>query len=152
MVAGLSALTRLELLSFTFKSPRDLLDRVIRIPPPHTRTHLSALTFFHFRGAPEYVEDIVAQIDAPLLEGMMITLFHQKIKILEVSQLAKFVRRADKLSSVDHAVVTVMPARISALLSQESRIRSLDPKILMLIPRCREWDFRLSYIAQFCTS
>ena len=82
----------------------------------------------------------------------MITLFHQKIKILEVSQLAKFVRHADKLSSVDHAVVTVMPARISALLSQESRIRSLDPETLVLIPRCREWDFRLSYIAQFCTS
>jgi hypothetical protein len=81
---------------------------------------------------------------------MMLTLFHQKI--LEASQLAKFVRRADKLSSIDHAVVTVTPARISALLSQESRIRGLDPKTLMLIPRCRERDFRLSYITQFCTS
>ena len=151
MATGLSALTRLESLSLTFLSPRPFSDEpeAIRLPPPHTHTHFSALTYIRFWGDPEYIEDLVAQIDAPLLESMVITLFHQEV--LEVSQLAKFVRRADKLSLLDRAEVTFSSSCISVTFSQESLVR-VDPKTLILNAVCPEWDLRLSYLAQFCES
>ena len=147
MVTGLSALTRLESFSLTFLSPHSLQDRPIRIPHTHTRTLLPALSYLRFRGSVEYIEELVAQIDAPLLESMIITLFHQGA--LEVSQLAKFVRRADMLSLLDRAEVAFRSSCISVTFSRELPI---DPKTLMLYLWCDESDLRLSYLAQFCSS
>ena len=151
MVTGLSALTRLESLSLTFRSPQDLPDREIRIPPPHTRTLLPALASLHFQGAPEYVDDLVAHLDTPLLESIMLSLFCRHREVLEISELAKFVRRADKLSLVDQASVTFTNALISVQLSKESLI-GVDPKTLILDPKCNHRNVRLSYLAQFCKS
>jgi len=152
MVAGLSALTRLESLSLTFICERELPTgtyREIRISPSHTRTLLPALTDLHFLGFPEYMEDLVAQIDAPLLESMEIALFHERV--LEVPQLAKFVCRADKLSLLDRAKVTFKSDIISVFLSRELE-REVDPKTLWLDLSCLESLLRLSYLTQCCAS
>jgi len=125
MVTGLSALTRLESLSLTFQTAQSPPDTAIRIPPPHARTLLPSLTYLRFRGVPEYIGYLVAQIHDPLLESMEITFCHQEV--LEISELAEFIRRADKLSLV-------------------------DPKALVLNPACVEWVLRLSYLVHFCAS
>ena len=149
MITGLSALTRLESLSLIFTPPQSLPDRAVEIPPPHTRTLLPALTHFCICGAPEYVEDLVTQINAPLLENMEVALFNREI--LEVSELAKFVRHVDKLSLLDRAEVSFNSERISVFLSQESPT-NVDPKTLKLHLNCLESNLRLSYLAQFCAS
>ena len=149
MVTGLSALTRLQSLSLKFR-PESPAYRAIRIPPPHTRTLLPSLTFLEFRSVPEYMEDLVVQIDAPLLESMKITLFHREG--LEVSELSKFVHRADKLSLINRAEVTFSFDRISVTLSQELLEDKIDPKTLRLELDCSEPNLRLSYLAQFCAS
>ena len=148
MATGLSALTRLQRLSLTFQ-PESFPYRAIRIPPPHTRTLLPALTYLCLRGVPEYVEDLVAQVDTPLLESTKITLFHREV--LEVSELSKFVRRADKLSLRDRAEVTFESDRITVLLSEIFEV-IVDPKTLRLCSPCPESNLRLSYLAQFCAS
>ena len=148
MVSGLSALTRLESLSLTFLSPTYLPDGTIRIPPPRTHTLLPALTYLCFQGTPEYMEDLVAQIDAPPLESVEIILFDQEV--LEVSELAKFIRRADKLSSPQQAEVTFESDFISVKLSPRLLLAKFDPKTLMLNLTCDELVLRLSYVAQFC--
>jgi len=150
MVTGLSALTQLESLSLTFSSPHSFPDRAIRIPPPHTHALLPALTYIHFQGDPEYMEDLVAQIDAPSLESMVITLFHQEV--IEVSELAKFVRRTDKLSLLDRAAVVFQRDSIFVTLSQEELEREIGPKTLLLSPARPESDSRLSYLVLFCAS
>jgi len=150
MVTGLSALTRIESLSLTFRSPGDLPDRAIRIPPSHTRTLLPALTYLCFQGTPEYVEDLVAQINAPSLESVKIILFDQEA--LEVPELAKFVRRADKLSLPQQAEVTFESDFISVKLSPKTLLAKFDPKTLMLNLACDESVLRLSYVTQFCAS
>jgi len=147
MVTALSALTRLESLSLTFRL-ESLPHRAI--PPPDTRTLLPALTYLCFQGLPGYMEVLVAQIDTPLLESMVITLFNQEV--LEVSELSKFVRRADRLSLVDRAAVTLKSSCISVTVSQESLVGRVDPKTLILNALCPESDLRLSYLAQFCAS
>ena len=149
MVTGLSTLTRLQSLSVTFR-PESPAYREIRIPPPHTRTLLPALTDLQFRGVPEYMEDLVVQLDTPLLESTRVALFHQEV--LEVSELSKFIHRADKLPLIDQAEVTFSFDSISVTLSQELLGGRVDPKTLWLHLNCRESDLRLSYLAQFCAS
>ena len=148
MVTVLSALTRLESLSLTFKSFRDLQDRTIRIPPPRTRAILPTLTNLHFRGVPGYIENLVAQIDTPSLERMVTTLFHQEV--LEVSELAKFVRRSEKLSLADRAQVAYMSDRISVRLSK--KLPGVGDKTLELEFLCHQSQSRLSYLVQLCAS
>ena len=149
MVTGLSALTRLDILSLTFQSPEPLPDRELRIPPPHARTLLPALTHLRFRGVPEYMEYLVVQIHNRLLKVMEITFFHREV--LEVSELAKFIRTADKLSLVDRGEVTFTSEYISIKLSEQ--LWSADaPKTLMFYSACFESEFRLSYLAQLCAS
>jgi len=139
----------LESLSLRFRSPQSLPDRAVKIPPPHTRTLLPALTDLRFEGAPEYMAHLVAQIDAPLLESMGVTLLNREI--LEVSELAKFVCRVDKPSLLDRAQVTFYSERISVLLSQDSQWH-VDPKTLMFNLTCHKLALRLSYLVQFCAS
>jgi hypothetical protein len=154
MVAGLSALTRLETLSLAFRSPKSLLDRASRIPPLHMRRFplLPALTYLRFWGAPEYMEDLVAQIDARSLEKLDILFSHQEV--LEVSELAKFVGRADKLSLVHRAKVIVSRYSTSVELSpaQEWPKWVLGKKTFVIRSTFLEPVPRLSYLAQFCAS
>ena len=79
MVSCFSALTSLETLQISFDPPLSRPDRNSRRPPPLTRTLLPALTHLVFRGVSEYLEVLVARIDAPLLDKLYITFFHQLI-------------------------------------------------------------------------
>jgi len=67
MVTCLSALPKLEYLSITFLSPRSPPGSESRRLPPLPRSVLPTLTSLSFRGAHEYLECIISQIDAPLV-------------------------------------------------------------------------------------
>ena len=69
MVVGLAALPRLEVFDLKFQSVTPCPDR---IHSPVTRTVLPALSYFQFKGASEYLEDLVARIDAPQLNRIYI--------------------------------------------------------------------------------
>jgi hypothetical protein len=74
----LSTLTRLERLSLEFESPLPSSCPVRgsrRLSPP-TRSVLSVPRNFRLIGVSEYVEDLVAQIDAPLLNDLSRTFLH----------------------------------------------------------------------------
>jgi hypothetical protein len=67
MDTSLSALTSLESLTLDFRypPPRPTLESR-RLPPPQTRSILlPGLTKIWFKGASEYLEVILARIDAP---------------------------------------------------------------------------------------
>jgi hypothetical protein len=79
MVTTLSSLTKLQSLRFEFRSPPSRADRASghSQAPPCTRVTLPALSSLQFRGDSEYLEDIVAQIDTPLLERVTTVFFNQ---------------------------------------------------------------------------
>jgi hypothetical protein len=79
MATSLSALTKLETLHFMFASPIPQPKRRARRSPPYTRTVLSALTFLRFKGVSEYLEVLVAQIDAPMLKQFGTCFFNQLV-------------------------------------------------------------------------
>jgi hypothetical protein len=95
------------------------------------------------------MEDLAAQINAPLMESMVIELSYEEVP--DFSELAKFVCRADKLSLIDIVEVTFQTHYISIRLSQKS-LAGVSPKTLRLNLECPESDLLLSYLARFCAS
>ena len=87
MDACLAALPNLDRLIIGFRSPRSRPSHIT--PPPRTRIVLPALTEFLFFGTSEYLEDLVAQIDTPLLDMLDMTFFMNLI--FDLPQLRHFI-------------------------------------------------------------
>jgi hypothetical protein len=145
MVACLSALTRLESLFLGFRSPRP---RPSRAKPPPTRTILPSLTFFRFKGVTEYLEDLVARIDAPLLAQFSITFFNQLV--FDLLQLTEFLCRTETFTAIDQALVDF--EEHSPRVDFFSPTGTPDETLLSLTISCRELDWQLSSLSQVCNS
>ena len=135
----LSVLSSLKLLSLEFQSPQSRPDREIRRPPPSVIPTLSSL---RFKGAIEYLEDLVTRIDAPQLERMNITFFNQID--FNTPRLAEFINRTPKLTKPDaHLQFDDYCVRVAL----RPAYRTLGIAI-----SCKEPDWQLSSIEQVCNS
>jgi hypothetical protein len=113
MVALLSVLSSLKILSLEFRSLRSRPDRETQSLPPCKHSILPTLCEFCFKGVTEYLEDFVAIIDAPQLEILKITLFNQID--FDTQRLAQFINRTPKLDKCDEAHVELTYARARVL-------------------------------------
>ena len=93
MVTSLAPLNRLNTLYIGFKRPISRLQP--RSSPVATRHVLLSLVTFNFRGCSEYLEHLLAQIDAPRLCDINITYFNQLD--FRVPQLSQFINRTENL-------------------------------------------------------
>jgi hypothetical protein len=146
IVTCLSTLPRLEKLYLGFKSPRSRPNRESRRWPPPTRSVLPVLIKFQFTGVSEYLEDLVARIDSPLLDCLEIALFHQLI--FDTPHLIQFISRTPTLEVHDQARVDFSDLRVKvAFLKTRSSSYHFTLKIL-----CRQPEWQLSSMAQICTT
>jgi hypothetical protein len=143
MVAGLSALTRLKTLAITAYSLRSRPERNSRPPSPQTRIHLPVLTDWRFRGVSEYLEDLVAQIDAPLLDKLAIIFLHQLT--FDTPELTQFISRSPMFKTHDEAHVTFSIWEVSATLP-----KTLGGEIELGVT-CNPRDWHLSSLARLCS-
>ena len=97
--------TRLDSLNIKFESRQSRPDR--QHLPPQTRTLLPALTELEFKGAIEYLEDLVARIDTPLLEWLTLSVFHEQI--FDTPHLNQFIRRTPNFGARNSAFVDFIP-------------------------------------------
>jgi hypothetical protein len=97
LVTGLDATPRLRSLEIYFVHPTPLSGQIIPDTYPQTRVALGDLTEFQFRGDNEYLEDLIARIDAPNIELFSATLFDRLT--FELPQLAEFIGRTEELMS-----------------------------------------------------
>jgi hypothetical protein len=103
VVTCLSVLTSLDTLSLQFQSSRSRPNRESRRPPPVTRSILPDLTTFRFNGVSEYLEDLVARIDAPRLHNLFIALPHQIN--FDTPHLVQFIHRTPRFEEPNEAIV-----------------------------------------------
>ncbi|KAI9456309.1 hypothetical protein F5148DRAFT_1377961 [Russula earlei] len=97
---ALSVVSRLEALLLKFRSP---LYPASRPPPPLTRSVLPVLTRLEFKGVHEYLEDLVAQIEAPLLNKLEVTFFMDNDFV--IPQLHRLISHALSFKECDRAEV-----------------------------------------------
>ena len=144
MATCLSSLTRLTELDLAFLSPRSRPHRESRHPRPTTHSVLPTLRHFVFVGVSEYLEDLVARIDAPLLDTFQINFFHQLI--FDTPQLAHFISRTPEFKAHKDAHVVFSYSGVRVLVPG-SEDRGLKLKI-----SCRQSDWQLSSLAQIFSS
>jgi hypothetical protein len=147
MVAGLSVLNSIEDLRLNFESPQSCPNGESRRSLPLTRSVLPVLSHFEFKGASEYLEDIVARIDAPQLRDLEITFFHSLD--FDTPQIVQFISRTQSLKTPDEARVVFQDGAVRVRFPppQTSRHRGLDVGI-----SCSMSDWQLSSLEQVCTS
>ena len=147
IVTALSSLTDLESLALEFQSPLSHPGRASRRPPPPTRTVLPVLVYFSFKGVYEYLDDLVARIDAPQV-NLYITFFNDIV--FDAPQLIQFIGRTPSLESLKNAHVVFGDGHVTVKSSQTSDYGiygSLTIKI-----SCRELDWQVSSLEQVYTS
>ena len=148
MVVGLAALHKLKTFVIDFQSAIPRSDRIHPPPPPTTRAVIPALTFFGFRGASNYLEDLVSRIDAPQLTQIRIDISNKFVDF-QVAQLSKFVDRSVglELTLFRHAHVTFSNHGVAFNISHEPRITSLFSDNPTTLISCQGIDWQVSHLA-----
>ena len=144
IVTSVSMLTQLETLSILFQSP--ILHHNRRVPPLK-RAILPALTSFGFRGCTEYLEDLVAQVDAPLLVHISIKFFNQLV--FEIQQLSLFIGRATMLKSPSKVRIYSSQRGISIGLTRPTTNVNAYGRSYIEVS-CKDLDWQVSSLAQIC--
>ena len=146
-VTGLAASANLEFIRIEFRSSRSLPYRESRCQPPPMRAVLPTLTRIELIGASEWLEDVVARIDVPLLDSTWISFFHQPI--FDIPQVSRFLRRTAKFQALKEAHVDVGYDRVhvGSLRPTQKHNNSSGFGI-----SCRGMDRQVSSLVQVITS
>ena len=145
-IVGLAALPRLSDFTIEFQLATPHPDRIH--PPPVTRTILPALTDFRFKGASEYLEDLVSRVDTPQLDRIQIWYYNQLVDF-RVPQLAKFVHRSAglKLTQSRYAQVNFCNDRVTFDTSRHANHHWYSHSAMTSII-CQGADWQVSHLAQ----
>jgi hypothetical protein len=147
MVAHLSALTSLKLLTLDFDLHQSRPDREPenRHSSPPTRTLIPALTQLKFEGLNEYAEDLLARIDTPRLDNLDITFYSETV--FDISHLSQLISRsAPKFQAPDEVRVTFSDDHITTTLP----FPAPGYGRLVLGILCGQSAGQLSYLIQLC--
>ena len=147
IVACLSTLPRLETLCLEFESPRSRPNHESRRLYPPTRSVLPALLRLYFTGVSNYLEDLVARIDSPLLSFLDIRLFHQLI--YDTPQLSQFITRTPELKITNEAHVSFSDLEVWVTFPRK---QSGSDNGLQLTISCKQLEWQLSAMTQICSS
>ncbi|KAI9443730.1 hypothetical protein BJY52DRAFT_443861 [Lactarius psammicola] len=111
--------------------------------PPKKCVILPALTYLNFRGITEYLEDLVARIDAPRLGDIEVTFFNGSAS--DLSKLSEFINRIEMHKSPRRAHILSSDHTISISLIQPGA-----PACLKLQLSCEQLSEQLSSMARIC--
>jgi hypothetical protein len=149
MVALLSVSSSLRILHLEFQSSQSRPDRESQSLPPPKHPIFPALHKFHFIGITEYLEDLVAFIDAPQLNEMHSTFFNQINFDCPLTRLTQFINRTAISRECDNAFVQFNNWSTSITLLAPCSLTALSLEIE--IP-CKVPDLQLLSIKQVCNS
>jgi hypothetical protein len=99
-----------------------------------------------FKGASEYLEEILARIDAPRLNELHITFFNQII--FDTPQLFQFISRRPTLRTLEKCHITFNSKAIVIMFPSQSS----DHDVLCVQVPCTTSEWQLSSLEQVCTS
>ena len=150
IVPFLSALSRLESLVLGFQHPRSEAQRANRRPPPLTRIAFPNLTSLDFHGDMEYLEDVLSQIEAPILHYSKFDVFNQLM--FDTPLLGHFIRRTETFIKIHTASVRFSGWSVKVTLSGLERVSNTHKEALQVGFSCKPMDWQLSAVAQVLNS
>ena len=150
IVPCLSMLPRLESLILGFRYPRFRAHRASRFPPPLTRVAFPNLTYLGFDGDIEYLEDILSQIETPMLNQSQFWFLNQLV--FDAPLLGHFIRRTEAFRSIHTARIEFSSVEVGVILLGREETTNDDREALQLEISCNPLDWQLSAIAQVLNS
>ena len=145
LVTCLSMLTSLETLLLEHM-PFLSYHPDFRLPFPPTRSVLPSLTTFSYKGVKEYMEEIVARIDAPQLYRLSTTFFFD----FKAPELAQFISRTPTLGAYDEAHLTLDSGRALVTLCR-SHPEPSDHRMVEVRILCVDSKPQLSSLVRICS-
>jgi len=149
IVHCLSTLARLEFLDLQFQYPRSRAQRASRYPPPLTCLIFPNLTFLGFSGDMEYLEDILSQIETPMLNESVFYFFNQLV--FDTPLLRHFIRRTETFVTTHTVRVRFCSSAVWVTFSRQEMANN-DVKPLNLAISCDPLDWQLSALSQVLNS
>ena len=149
IVPCLSMLPRLGSLDLGFRDPRSPARRASRHPPPLTRVVFPSLTYLEFHGNSEYLEDILSQIETPMLNQSRFLFFNQLV--FDTPLLGHFIRRTETFMTIRTARVGFYSSAVWVTFSAQE-MASNDSRTLTLSISCKPLDWQLSALPQVLNS
>ena len=148
----LSMLPRLKSLALGFKYPRFRAHRASQNlnPPPLTCVIFLNLTFFGFRGNIEYLEDILSQIETPILNRSDFCFFNQLV--FDTPLLGNFIHRTETFMTLHTARVEFFSWAVVIALWGRKEMANNDWDTLRLEITCKPLDWQLSALSQVLNS
>jgi len=119
-------------------------------PLPLTRAIVPSLTRFIFVGISEYLEDLVARIDAPSLDFVEIAFVRRHV--FYVSHFVQFINRTERFKALTRASVVLHPWSCKITLGSptrfglETRGHSIPQPIAPVAQLCNELSPLLSHV------
>jgi hypothetical protein len=148
MATALSALTKLKVVEIEFESPASRPDPTNRPPSSFTRVVLPALTRFHFHGASEYFEDLVARIDTPSLIFVSTGFFNELD--FDIPHFLQFISRTQIPRSLEEARLCFEGLVYFGVGRRDPPGGKEFPIALSITISCRALDRQVACLAQIC--
>ncbi|KAH9058898.1 hypothetical protein EDB83DRAFT_1009872 [Lactarius deliciosus] len=136
---ALSGMTQLRSLSLHFLPAADY----IGVCPSGSRVILPVLTYLKYQGTSEYLDNLVARIDAPRLGDIEFTFFDEFM--FDVSNLSEFINRVEIQRLHRQADILFSERSVSILLTQPA-VTCLKLQVI-----CDPLRRQVSSIAQICS-
>src|SRR5712672_1085531 len=149
MATALTAMTTLETLRLSFRSPRSRpnpASRPLHLPTPFV---LPALTELEFNGVYEYLEGLLARIDVPALYKLIIIFFMDLD--FDLPHLHRLIGHAEEFKALDQATVLILNRSIQLSIYPKTGVVD-HHSLLNLQIICEELDQQISSLAQVCRS
>ena len=145
IVPCLSTSARLELLVLGFQYPLSRAHRTSRHPPPLTHVVFSNLTSLCFSGSMEYLEDILSQIETPMLNHGRFYFFNQLL--FDTPLLGHFIRRTETFMVIHRARIEFDSCAVWITFWRRD-----ETEPLWLDIRCEPLDWQLSALVPILNS
>ena len=121
--------------------PLSRSDQPSQLLPPSERVVIPSLKELAFEGVCEYLEDLVARIDTPVLCQFLIRFLNQLI--FDITQLHQFIGRTEKLTAPNHADIFFSDDNVEAILFTQAGS-------ILLGVSCNGTDWQLSFLSRVC--
>jgi len=146
IVPFLSTLSRLESLALGFQYPRSRAHQAGRHTPPLSHVVFPNLISLYFRGEIEYLEDILSQIETPMLNQSKFWFFNQLL--FDTPLLGHFIRRTETFMTIHKAHVEFFCRAVEVTLFRREAMANNDREALRLQISCEPLDWQLSALVQ----
>jgi hypothetical protein len=139
IVDCLSSLTRLEYLQLNFQSFQPRPDRASRRQPPPTPTVFPVLSELLLDGVTEDLDQILAHIEAPLLDFVQIGFSDPPI--FDISRIAQCISRTEPFKAFNHAYMFFHNVYFDVVLSSQKGTTVRE--VLTLSLAWKDWGWKL---------